>query len=161
MYFLGTFAGQSRPGTDADGDLDFFPFPTLGTAFDAEMGIDAPIDGFMLTKAPNLDGAKALLECLSTGAAQNIFLAADPNNVAAANDADTSGYTAVPEEGRGDHRRLRRDRPVPRPRHRSRTSRVQPACSASCRASWAIRTRTSTPILQGIQDFWDSIAAEQ
>ena len=35
----------SRPPRTADlDDLDFFPFPTLGTEFDAELGIDAPID---------------------------------------------------------------------------------------------------------------------
>jgi multiple sugar transport system substrate-binding protein len=94
MYFLGTFAGQQATEKADFDDLDFFPFPTLGTEFDGELAIDAPIDGFMLSKAPeNLDAAKALLEFLSTGAAQIKFLETNPNNVAAANDADTSGYT--------------------------------------------------------------------
>lgn len=94
MYFLGTFAGQQATEKADFDDLDFFPFPTLGTEFDAEMAIDAPIDGYMLSKEPaNLDGAKAFLEYLSTGAAQTLFLATNPNNVAAANDADTSSYT--------------------------------------------------------------------
>jgi len=93
MYFLGTFAGeQATP--EQRGNLDFFAFPTLGTEFDAQLGIDAPIDGFMLSRAPkNPEGAKALLKCLSTGAAQNAFLAVSPNSVGAANDVDTSGYT--------------------------------------------------------------------
>jgi multiple sugar transport system substrate-binding protein len=94
MYFLGTFAGQQATEKADFDDLDFFPFPTLGTEFDGELAIDAPIDGFMLSKAPeNLDGSKALLEYLSTGAAQIMFLESNPNNVAAANDADTSSYT--------------------------------------------------------------------
>jgi multiple sugar transport system substrate-binding protein len=94
MYFLGTFAGQQAADEEQKADWDFFTYPTLGTEFDDEGAIDAPIDGFMLSKAPkNLEGAKALLEYLATGAAQNLFLASDPNNVAAANDADTSGYT--------------------------------------------------------------------
>jgi multiple sugar transport system substrate-binding protein len=93
MYFLGTFAGEQASEADR-ADLSFFAFPTLGTEFDAEMGIDAPIDGFMVSKAPkNLDGAKAFMEYLSTGEAQIEFLKASPNSVAAGNDADTSGYS--------------------------------------------------------------------
>jgi multiple sugar transport system substrate-binding protein len=95
MYFLGTFAGQQATKKEDHDDLDFFPFPTLGTSFDSELGIDAPIDGFMLSaKAKNVDTAKAFLEYLSTGEAQKVFLDVTPNNVAAAKDADTSGYDA-------------------------------------------------------------------
>jgi multiple sugar transport system substrate-binding protein len=95
MYFLGTFAGEQATDTATHDDLDFFPFPLMGTAYDAESAIDAPIDGFMLSsKLTNADGAKAFMEYLSTGEAQGIFLASSPNNVAAANDADTSKYTA-------------------------------------------------------------------
>jgi multiple sugar transport system substrate-binding protein len=93
MYFLGTFAGEQADEAQR-ANLDFFPFPTLGTDFDVELGIDAPIDGFMTSANPkNPEGAKALLKCLSTGAAQNAFLAVSPNNVGAANDVDTSTYT--------------------------------------------------------------------
>ena len=41
MYFLGPFVSAQFKATDdpADlDDLDFFPFPTLGTQFDAEKG---------------------------------------------------------------------------------------------------------------------------
>lgn len=94
MYFLGTFAGEQATDPAVHDDLDFFPFPVFGTQYDSELGIDAPIDGFMVSKAPaNLEGAKAFMKFLSTGAAQNIFLESSPNNVAAANDADTSAYT--------------------------------------------------------------------
>jgi multiple sugar transport system substrate-binding protein len=105
MMFIGTFFGEQIPvyaGENATpeeidairADWDFFPFPVLGTEFDAEMGIDAPIDGFVLAANPaNPEGAKAILTCLATGAAQDIFLAASPNNVAAASDADTSAYS--------------------------------------------------------------------
>ena len=95
MYFLGTFAGQQATKKEDHDDLDFFPFPTLGTSFDAELGIDAPIDGFMLSaKAKNVDTGKAFLDYLSTGPAQIIFQNINPNGVAAAKDADTSGYDA-------------------------------------------------------------------
>jgi multiple sugar transport system substrate-binding protein len=94
MYFLGTFAAQQAQTDEDKADLDFFPFPVLGTEFDSELGIDAPIDGFMLSNAKkNPEGAKALLEFLGTGAAQTIYVTADPSNVAAANDADKSSYT--------------------------------------------------------------------
>lgn len=105
MYFLGTFAGEQIPPTLGEGasqedidalyaDTNFFAFPTFGTDFDAEMGIDAPIDGLVLsTNGADSEAAKAILACVGTGAAQDIFLAASPNNVAAANDADTSAYT--------------------------------------------------------------------
>jgi multiple sugar transport system substrate-binding protein len=98
MYFLGTFAGQQATKPEDHDDLDFFPFPVFGTAFDAELAIDAPIDGFMLSaKSPNLtadiDADKAFLEYLSTGEAQVTFLVANPNSVAAGNDADASGYS--------------------------------------------------------------------
>ena len=94
MYFLGTFAGEQATDQADHDDLDFFPFPTFGTQYDAEAAIDAPIDGFMVSaKAKNVDGAKAFMEYLATGAAQGIFLASSPNNVAAAKDADTSKYS--------------------------------------------------------------------
>jgi multiple sugar transport system substrate-binding protein len=95
MYFLGTFAGQQATKKEDHDDLDFFPFPTLGTQFDSELGIDAPIDGFMMSAKPkNADTAKAFLEYLSTGEAQKVFLDVTPNNVAAAKDTDTSNYDA-------------------------------------------------------------------
>ncbi len=94
MYFLGTFAGEQATDKADHDDLDFFAFPTLGTQYDSEQAIDAPIDGFMLSREPkNVDAAKAFLEYLATGEAQGVFLASSPNNVAAANDADTSKYT--------------------------------------------------------------------
>jgi multiple sugar transport system substrate-binding protein len=94
MYFLGTFAGEQATDKAVHDDLDFFPFPLLGTQYDAEAAIDAPIDGFMVSaKVKNADGAKAFMEYLSTAEAQGIFLASSPNNVAAAKNADTSKYT--------------------------------------------------------------------
>lgn len=102
MYLLGMFVSQQfKAASDADlADLDFFPFPNLGTQYDAEKALDAPIDGFMIAKnspalAKDLDAAKAFMEFLATGKAQTIFVTADPGNVAAAKDADTSGYNPL------------------------------------------------------------------
>jgi multiple sugar transport system substrate-binding protein len=94
MYLLGMFVGQQFQGAAHD-DLDFFAFPEI----DSNVGmdtLDAPIDGFMLSKSPkNEDGAKALLEYLASAKAQQLYLANDPNNIATAKDADTSNYSAL------------------------------------------------------------------
>jgi multiple sugar transport system substrate-binding protein len=94
MYLLGMFVGQQFTGAAHD-DLDFFAFPEV----DSNVGmdtLDAPIDGFMISKSPkNEEGAKALLSYLATGKAQGIYLQNDPNNIATAKDADTSGYSAL------------------------------------------------------------------
>ena len=42
MYFLGTFAGQQATDPAVAADLDFFPFPTMGTAFDCRDGHRCP-----------------------------------------------------------------------------------------------------------------------
>jgi multiple sugar transport system substrate-binding protein len=99
MYFLGTFAAEQFPLEEQD-DLDFFPWPAMGTDFDAELGIDAPIDGFMLSKDPaNPEAAKTFLTCMASGAAQIVYLTANPAaGVAAANDADASGYTPLQQK---------------------------------------------------------------
>ena len=93
MYFMGTFAGeQADEATRAD--LDMFEFPRLGTAFDAERAIDAPINGFMMRREPrNPAAARAFLEFVGDAEAQAIFLERNPNRIATVRDADTSRYT--------------------------------------------------------------------
>jgi multiple sugar transport system substrate-binding protein len=94
MYLLGMFVGQQFEG-EAHDDLDFFNFPEIDSNVGAD-ALDAPIDGFMISKKPkNEDGAKALLTYLASAKAQNIYLQNDPNNIATAKDADTSGYSAL------------------------------------------------------------------
>jgi multiple sugar transport system substrate-binding protein len=94
MYLLGMFVGQQFTGAAHD-DLDFFAFPEV----DSNVGmdtLDAPIDGFMISKDPkNEDGAKALMQYLASAKAQQIYLGSDPNNIATAKDADTSSYTEL------------------------------------------------------------------
>jgi multiple sugar transport system substrate-binding protein len=90
---------QAAGQADLD-DLDFFPWPNHGTQWDAEKALDAPIDGFMIaSKSPNLtadlDSSKAFLEYIGSGAAQVAYTAANKSLIAAAKDADTSGYTAL------------------------------------------------------------------
>jgi multiple sugar transport system substrate-binding protein len=98
MFFLGTFAREQATPGERD-RLDFFPFPTLGTPFDEEMAIDAPINGLMLSRAPaNPEGARDLLRCAATGAAQDIWLRSNPNYVGAADDVDQSAYSAFQQK---------------------------------------------------------------
>jgi multiple sugar transport system substrate-binding protein len=95
MYFLGTFATQQAT-PDQLKNVDFFAWPGMGTQYDSEQAIDAPIDGLMLSKAPkNLAGAKSLLECVGTPEAEAVYGKSDPSDVSAAKDADTSYYNDV------------------------------------------------------------------
>jgi multiple sugar transport system substrate-binding protein len=101
MYLLGSFVSEQfvQAGEGVE-DLDFFPYPNFGTQYDAEKALDAPIDGFMIAKnspslGDDLDAAKAFMEFLAQGSSQIIYVTAAPGNVAAAKDADTSGYNAL------------------------------------------------------------------
>ncbi|MGH1489644.1 MAG: ABC transporter substrate-binding protein [Acidimicrobiales bacterium] len=91
MMTIGTFIGSQFPEEDFD-DIDFFPFPALSD----EHGIDtieAPIDGWMMAKAPkNEAAAKEMLAHFGTGVAQDAYLAEDPSVVATSSSADTSVY---------------------------------------------------------------------
>jgi multiple sugar transport system substrate-binding protein len=105
MYLLGMFVSEQfvAAGEGEVDDLDFFPYPDFGTQYDAEKALDAPIDGFMLAKnsptlGDDLAGAKAFMEFLSKGSTQVIYTTANPGVVAAANDADTSGYNALQQK---------------------------------------------------------------
>ena len=100
MYLLGLFVSAQFDAAGADdlADLDFFPFPSLGTQFDAEKALDAPIDTIQITaKSPKLaaelDAAKAYLEYWSKGSTQLIMFKNQPGLIPTANDADTSGYS--------------------------------------------------------------------
>ena len=98
MYFHGMFTSQQfqKAGQADLDDLDFFPYPAFGTQFDAEKALDAPIDGFALSKAPkNVDAAKAFVEHLGQPDTQVAWVTADVSNIAAAKDADTSKYTPL------------------------------------------------------------------
>ena len=95
MMLLGTFIGEQFTNKADYDDLDFFPYPAIDSQYGQD-SIDAPIDGFMLSKAPkNGDAAKQLLTYLSTGDAQMIYLASNPTSIAAAKDANTSSYTPL------------------------------------------------------------------
>jgi multiple sugar transport system substrate-binding protein len=95
MYLLGTFVGQQFTAAADRADLDFFAYPAVNPKWGQD-SIDAPIDGFLMSKkAKNTKEAKQLLSYLGTSAAENIYLASDPNNVGANKNANKSRYNAI------------------------------------------------------------------
>jgi len=103
MYVIGLFVSDEfkASGHQADIDqLDFFPFPDLGTQYDTEKALDAPIDVYMISKkSPTLSKdsgqAKAFLEFLAKGSTQGLLLKQVTGSIPTANDADTSTYTSL------------------------------------------------------------------
>ncbi|XVS65119.1 ABC transporter substrate-binding protein [Actinosynnema sp. CA-299493] len=94
MYLLGSFVAQQFKGPDLD-DLDFFPYPEINPEHGQDT-VEAPIDGFMMSRKPaNAEGARKLLEYLSTPAAQLAYLKADPSQIPTSNKADTTGYSPL------------------------------------------------------------------
>ncbi|MFE3030230.1 ABC transporter substrate-binding protein [Streptomyces canus] len=95
MYLLGSFVAQQFTNKADLDDLDFFPFPEINPAYGQDT-VEAPTDGFMVSKAPkNKAGVTKLLEYLGTPAAEQIYLKADSSVVAASSKADTSSYTPL------------------------------------------------------------------
>jgi multiple sugar transport system substrate-binding protein len=89
--------GTIFTGANAD-DLGFFAFPEISSAHGQD-SVEAPIDGFMVSRKPkNASGAATLLEYLGTVNAQQLWLAANPADIAAAQGANTTKYT-TPQSG--------------------------------------------------------------
>ncbi|MER7402409.1 ABC transporter substrate-binding protein [Streptomyces sp. NPDC000070] len=95
MYLLGTFVAQQFTDKAALEDLDFFAFPEIDPAYGQDT-VEAPTDGFMMSKSPkNKAEAVKLLEFLGTAEAETIYLKSDPSVVHASTKADTSSYTPL------------------------------------------------------------------
>ncbi|MFI6441962.1 ABC transporter substrate-binding protein [Streptomyces sp. NPDC050759] len=95
MYVLGTFVAQQFTNKADLDDLDFFAFPEINSAYGQDT-VEAPADGFMVSKSPkNKAGVTKLMEYLGTPAAEQIYLKSDTSVVAASNKADTSSYTPL------------------------------------------------------------------
>ncbi|MEU6364991.1 ABC transporter substrate-binding protein [Streptomyces sp. NPDC046931] len=95
MYLLGSFVAQQFTDKADLDDLDFFAFPEIDASFGQDT-VEAPTDGFMVSRAPkNHAGVVKLLEFLGTPEAEQIYLTSDPSVVAASSKADTSSYTAL------------------------------------------------------------------
>ncbi|MDX2681894.1 ABC transporter substrate-binding protein [Streptomyces soliscabiei] len=95
MYVFGSFVAQQFTAEADLADLDFFAFPEINSEYGQDT-VEAPTDGFMLSKAPkNKAGAAQLLEYLGTPAAEGIYVKSDSSLVASSGKADTSSYTAL------------------------------------------------------------------
>ena len=115
MFLLGLFMSSVFSATkkpeDID-DLDFFPYPNLGTQYDAEAALDAPIDTWQIAaKSPNLDKEKDA--ALDAGHLLRAPAGLHPDGQGRRHQQ----VLGAPEEGRRGRRQREADHPVPRPRH--------------------------------------------
>jgi len=96
MMLIGLFVSQQFQASDVS-DLDFFPFPDMGTKYDAEKALDAPIDVMMMSKrsrtlSQDMATAKSYLEFWAKGSTQVSMYQRAPGFIPAASDADTSTF---------------------------------------------------------------------
>src|SRR5262245_35555964 len=94
MFLLGGFlTGAMKPANAKD--IDFFPFPMINPKWGQD-SIDAPIDGYMISKKPkNLAAAKKLVGFLGTAPAIDAYLAINSGNLGANKHTNTSKYSPL------------------------------------------------------------------
>jgi multiple sugar transport system substrate-binding protein len=98
MMFQGSNQVAANYSKKNLGDLDFFPFPVINTAYGQDY-MDAPTDGFMLSKkAKHPVAAKKVLEYLGSGGAEATFLKTDAWDVALAQGLTVSTYNAIQQK---------------------------------------------------------------
>jgi multiple sugar transport system substrate-binding protein len=168
MYVLGLFVSQEflASGSQADvDDLDFFPFPDIGTQYDAEKALDAPIDIWMMSKkSPTVSKdsgqAKAFLEFFAKGSTQLIMFKNAPGFIPTANDTDASGYSPLQKKAQQIISQAKRitqffDRD-------SRPDFAGPNGMQSFLLTYLKNPRQDLSNLQGtMQKFWDSLPPEK
>lgn len=167
MYVLGLFVSDQfkAAGQDALDDLDFFPFPDLGTQYDAEKALDAPIDVWMMSKkSPTLKNdtgqAKAWMKFWAKGSTQLTMFQNAPGLIPTASDADTSSYTPLQKKAAqiiSNAKRITQffDRD-------SRPDFAGPNGMQSFLLSYLKTPSADTSSLQGqMQSFWDSLPTEK
>ncbi|TMG60714.1 MAG: carbohydrate ABC transporter substrate-binding protein [Chloroflexi bacterium] len=167
MMVFGLFISDefTASGSKADLDqLDFFPFPDLGTQYDAEKALDAPIDVFMMSKkSPTLGAdsgqAKAFLEFMAKGSTQSIYWQSSPGSIPTAKDTDTSQFPALTQKAVqivSNAKRITQffDRD-------SRPDYAGPDGMQGFLLKYLSNPSGSTSSLQGqMQSFWDSLPPE-
>ncbi|MGW0300751.1 ABC transporter substrate-binding protein [Streptomyces anthocyanicus] len=95
MAVIGLFLGQQVTDESIRSDIDFFAFPEVDAAHGQD-AVEAPTDGFMLSRRPkNEDGAKKFLEFLGSASAEQTYMEVDPSNLAVNEGADTGTYNAL------------------------------------------------------------------
>jgi len=94
MFLLGGFlTGAMKPANAKD--IDFFPFPVINPRWGQD-SIDAPIDGYMISKSPkNLAGAKKLVGFLGTAPAIDAYLKINSGNLGSNRRTNTAKYSPL------------------------------------------------------------------
>ena len=94
MFLLGGFlTGAMKPANAKD--VDFFPFPVVNPRWGQD-SIDAPIDGYMISKSPkNLAGAKKLVGFLGTAPAIDAYLKINSGNLGSNRRTNTAKYSPL------------------------------------------------------------------
>ncbi|MGI8457489.1 MAG: ABC transporter substrate-binding protein [Propionibacteriaceae bacterium] len=94
MYLLGAFVTQQFSDKATLADIDFFPFPEM--AVEGREAVEAPIDGYMLSKkGGDNQAAKDLLAFIGTPEGADAYQKVDPSNIPAPKGADTSDFTPL------------------------------------------------------------------
>ncbi len=167
MYVLGLFVAQQfqAVGPSEVADLDFFPFPDMGSKYDSEKALDAPIDTMNLshqsrTLKQDRGQANAYLRFWSKGSTQLVmFKATGGGAIPPANDTDTSGYTPLVQKSVQIIKQAQRltqffDRD-------SRPDFAGPNGMQSFLLSYLQNPQGDPKQLQGrMQQFWDSLPPE-
>ena len=92
MYLLGSFVTQQFSDKATLADIDFFPFPEMAT--EGRDAVEAPIDGYMLSKkGGDNQAAKDLLAFFGSAEGQNAYQSVDPSNIPTNKNADISKFT--------------------------------------------------------------------
>ncbi|MEV4757806.1 ABC transporter substrate-binding protein [Micromonospora sp. NPDC049559] len=94
MYLIGSFIAQDITDKEVLADLDFFPFPAI--AVEGTDAIEAPIDGFVLSKkGGRSSAAKDMMAFFGSGAGQDAYATKDASNLQTAKDANTSSFSEL------------------------------------------------------------------
>ena len=164
-------ANQTSPmifqGTDQVGpqlakanlsDLDFFAFPEIDPTYPTDSAIDAPIDGFLMSKkVKNKAGGAALLEYLGSAAAEEAFLKPNPSDIGTATDYNQGTYTPLQK---ASVEIIKNTKNIAQFLDRD----TRPDFAGPNGMQGFIQNFINDPkqdldkYLQGIQDFWDSLA---
>lgn len=94
MYLLGSFVTQQFSDKATLADIDFFPFPEMAT--EGRDAVEAPIDGYMLSKkGGDNQAAKDLLAYIGSAEGEDVYYTNDPSNLPVAKGADLSKLTPL------------------------------------------------------------------
>ncbi len=99
MIFQGTDQVGPQVAKSNLPDLSFFAFPQITPEYPTDSAIDAPIDGFLMSKkVKNRAAAAAFMEYLGSAKAEQTFLQPNPSDIGTATDYATATYTTLQKQ---------------------------------------------------------------